>query len=55
MAEIESLQILHVKGNRMTGTIPEDIGNLPYLSWFDMYVPRRVLLSVVPSLSHHFL
>jgi hypothetical protein len=29
------LQILHIKNNLFTGTIPSMLGELPYLSWFD--------------------
>jgi Tyrosine-protein kinase ephrin type A/B receptor-like len=30
------LQILHLKNNDLTGTIPYHFGELPYISWFDI-------------------
>lgn len=35
LLNLEALQILHLKGNRLTGTIP-DLGRLPRMSWIDL-------------------
>jgi Leucine rich repeat len=32
----QSLQILHLKDNQLTGTIPSAFGELPFLSWLDL-------------------
>lgn len=42
----QALQILHLKGNRLTGTIPEAFGRLPYLSWLD--ISENNLLGTIP-------
>jgi hypothetical protein len=39
---LQSLQILHVKLNQLTGTISPNFGKLPYLSWFDVSSNRLV-------------
>jgi hypothetical protein len=41
------LQILHLKGNQLTGTIPAAFGYLPDLSWFDL--SQNNLLGTIPS------
>lgn len=47
LANIESLQIMHLKMNRLTGTIPASYGELPYLSWFD--VSHNQLHGTIPA------
>jgi Leucine rich repeat N-terminal domain len=47
IAQVESLQILHLKMNQLTGTIPERYGGLPFLSWFD--VSHNFLHGTIPA------
>lgn len=43
----QALQILHLKDNLLTGTIPAAFGDLLYLSWFD--ISQNHLLGTIPS------
>ena len=45
LLNVDALQILHLKGNRLTGTIPE-LGKLPRMSWID--VSNNNLYGTVP-------
>ena len=40
------LQIFHVKDNLLSGTIPPEFGELPFLSWFD--VSQNQLHGTIP-------
>jgi Leucine rich repeat len=44
---LQALQILHLKGNLLTGTIPEGFAHLEELSWFD--VSQNHLLGTIPG------
>jgi hypothetical protein len=43
----KALQIVHLKGNHLTGTIPKGFGTLPSLTWFD--VSQNYLLGTIPG------
>ena len=43
---MDALQILHLKGNHLTGTIP-DLGRMPRLSWLDL--SNNVLHGTIPQ------
>jgi hypothetical protein len=47
MGNVTSLQIFHVKDNGLTGTIPEVLGKLPFLSWFD--VSQNYISGTIPA------
>lgn len=44
---MKGFQILHLKDNQLTGTIPPEFGDLPYLSWFD--VSQNYIYGTIPS------
>jgi len=44
---VSVLQIFHVKDNVLSGTIPPEFGNLPFLSWFD--VSQNHLHGTIPT------
>ena len=41
------LQIIHLKTNRMEGTLPSEIGSLSMLSWFD--VSMNQIIGTIPE------
>lgn len=47
LGNMVQLQILHVKNNELTGTIPSSLGELGYLTWIDASL--NMLSGTIPA------